>query len=243
MFDFASLIHSGLTPSLAMASMDRHLGWALTLTAVTLFILQRAPQVVRFGLAATVFLIALVPTTWSLSHWLGLGYQTPSLVTQGLALLYLLRIFSAREVAARGQVSADAKWPLSVLLVGIVVGWILVLDTFAILPISLYAFGYSEEAAIFGLVLATVFWTISMRSASMHEGQRARHLAVVLLFAIAIYTFIQLPSGNAWDAMIDPWLWLLAQGALLVRSVRFAMASYSPAPVSMAHECLPATKS
>ena len=242
MFDIASLIPSGLTPSLTMASMDRHLGWALTLTAVTLFILQRAPQVVRFGVGAALFLIALVPATWSVSHWLGLAYQTPSLVAQGLALIYLVRIFLVRGVGLHEQVSTDDKWPISILLVGSVMGWILVLDTFAIFPISLYAFGYSKEVAVLGLVLASSFWLISMRRLDSHGCRRARDLATVLALAIAIHTFTRLPSGNAWDAMLDPWLWIVVQGALLVRIVRFTIASYSNAPVSMAYEHLPSTK-
>jgi hypothetical protein len=243
MFDLASLIPSGLTPSLTMASMDRHLGWALTLTAVTLFVLQRAPQIVRFGIGAAVFLIALAPTKWSMSHWLGLAYQTPSLVTQGMALIYLLRVLLARGIGSRGQVSTDDNWPLSIFLVGSAVGWILVLDTFAIFPISLYAFGYSKEVAILGLSLASAFWLVSMRRSDPHGGRRARDLAIVLALAIAIHTFTRLPSGNAWDAMLDPWLWLVAQGALLVRGVRFAMAAYSHAPVSMTlHEHIPSTK-
>jgi hypothetical protein len=242
MFDLPSLIPSGLTPSLTVASLDRHLGWALTLTAVTLFVLQRAPKVVRFGLGATAFLIALVPATWSMSHWLGLAYQTPSLVTQGLALIYLLRVFVARGIVSREQISTDDKWSLSFLLVAIAMGWILVLDTFAIFPISLYAFGYSKEAAFFGLGLAVAFWIISMRGSTVQEGRYPRHLAIVLLCAITIYTFTRLPSGNAWDAMLDPWLWIVAQSALVTRAVRFARASYAPIPVSIAPEHLPSAK-
>lgn len=226
MSDISVLIPSGLTPALTLATMDRHLGWALTLTAVTFFILGRAPQLVRFALGSTVFAITAAPTMWSLSHGLGLAYQTPSLVTQGLALLYLLRIISERSTVAPGQVPANAPWPLSVLLVGIVIGWILMLDTFAIFPVPLYAYGYSKEAAIFGLVLAAAFWMLSMKGLSMHEGRRIRHLALVLLFAIAAFTFTRLPSGNAWDAMLDPWLWLVAHGTLVTRIARFSGARY-----------------
>lgn len=219
--DLASFASSGLTPALTLAAMDRHLGWALVLTAATLFMLQRAPRFVRFALAAIMFIVTIAPTTWSLSHWLGLAYQTPSLVMQGLALLYLLRTFSLSGAALHRPVSADSKWPLSALLAGSTLGWILVLDTFAVFPVSLYALGYSEGVVIFGLVLAAAFWTISLRAADAPEGQRLRHLAIVLLCAVAIHTFTRLPSGNAWDMMLDPWLWLVIQGVLLARFVRF----------------------
>ncbi len=219
--DLASLVSSGLTPALTLATLDRHLGWALVLTTVTLFMLQRAPRFVRFALAAIMFMITIAPTTWSLSHWLGLAYQTPSLVTQGLALFYLLRTFSFSGAAWHRQIPADAKWPLSALLAGSALGWILVLDTFAAFPVSLYTLGYSEGVVIFGLVLAAAFWAISLRAADAPEGQRLRHLAVVLLCAAAIHTFTRLPSGNAWDMMLDPWLWLVIQGTLLARCIRF----------------------
>lgn len=224
--ELASFFPSGLTPALNLATMDRHLGWALTLTAVTLFMLQRAPRLVRLTLSTTVFASAIAPAGWSLSHWLGLAYQTPSLVTQGLALLYLLRVVLAQGAALPGQISTNNRWPLSALMVGTAMGWIMVLDTAALFPVSLYAFGYSEAIAIFGLILAAAFWMMSVRGSSADKGQRNHHLAIALLFAIAIYTFTRLPSGNAWDAMFDPWLWLVAQGALLVRIARLSVARF-----------------
>lgn len=218
--DISALIPASLTPALTLATMDRHLGWALTLTAVTFFMLGRAPQIVRFVLGSTVFVITVVPTSWSLSHWLGLAYQTPSLVTQGLAVLYLLRSISERSAIVPGQMQGRTRWPISLLLAGIILGWILMLDTLAIFPVSIYAYGYSKEAAIFGLVLAAVFWVFSIKSLSMHDGRCTRRLAILLLFAVATFTFTRLPSGNAWDAMLDPWLWLVAHGALVAQFLK-----------------------
>lgn len=233
MFDISALIPSGLTPALTLATIDRHLGWALTLAAVTLFILGRVPQLVRFVLGAAVFAFTVVPATWSLSHWLGLAFQTPSLVTQGLALLYLLSSISERSAVAPGQAAPHAQWPFGVLLVGTILGWVLMLDTFAIFPVALYAYGYSKEAAIFGLVLAAAFWMYSMKGLNMHEGRHTRRLAVILLLAITIFTFTRLPSGNAWDAMVDPWLWLVAHGVLIVRILRLSATRHRPTHVKL----------
>lgn len=223
MSDLATLLPSGLTPALTLVTMDRHLGWALTLAAVTLFLLRWTSKSVRFTLGVAVFLLALVPVNWGLSHWMGLAYQTPSLVTQGLALLYLYRALMSAGAAECSPASTDKRWPLSVLLVSIAAGWTLVLDTFAVLPVPLYALGYSTEAAVFGLVVAMVFWMVAIkRSNGAGDAQGARDLAIVLVLAIAIHTFTRLPSGNAWDAMLDPWLWLVSHGALIGRIVRLS---------------------
>lgn len=233
MSDLATLLPSGLIPALNLATMDRHVGWALTLAAVTLFLLRWAPKSMRFAFGAAVFLLALVPVNWGLSQWMGQAYQTPSLVTQGLALLYLYRVLMSAGTAECGPASTNNRWPVSVLLVSIAVGWILVLDTFAILPMPLYALGYSTEPALFGLVAAVVFWTVSMKSSNgAGDAQGSRDLAVVLVLAIAIHTFTRLPSGNAWDAMLDPWLWLVSHGALIAHIMRFSRYKSEKARIS-----------
>ncbi len=222
MADLASFIPAGLTPALSLATMDRHLGWALVLTAATMFLLRGAPRFVRSGAGVAVFIMTIAPVSWSISHWLGLAYQTPSLMTQGLVLIYLLRSF-ALPAGPQGNLS---KWPSCMLLTVTLLGWVLVLDTFAVWPLSLYALGYSDEVAIFGLILAVVFWMTSMRGAGSADSRYARHIALLLLGTIALYAFTRLPSGNAWDAMLDPWLWLVAQTVLLVRTMRYVFAKF-----------------
>jgi hypothetical protein len=33
--------------------------------------------------------------------------------------------------------------------------------------------------------------------------------------ALLLFAATRLPTGNVWDALLDPWLWLLFQGLLL----------------------------
>jgi len=36
-----------------------------------------------------------------------------------------------------------------------------------------------------------------------------------LLLLAAVFALTRLPSGNLWDALLDPWLWLALHGVLL----------------------------
>lgn len=214
----ASGVNAELTPALSLAIADRHLGWALTLSALAFFAFRSAPQTLRFSLGLAIFSISIVPTTWSLAHWLGLAYQTPSLVTQGLSLLYLFHIWRERNAASLAPAPASTNWPRAVLLLALALGWALALDTFAILPVQLYALGYSSTGALFGLIVATSFWGLARYQASQQGKQQVSALAVILLIAVAIHALTRLPSGNVWDAMLDPWLWIAAH-VILLRSV------------------------
>ena len=48
----------------------------------------------------------------------------------------------------------------------------------------------------------------------------ARGSAASLLGAFALFSLLRLPSGNLWDAVIDPLLWAWAVVALLVAALR-----------------------
>jgi hypothetical protein len=39
---------------------------------------------------------------------------------------------------------------------------------------------------------------------------------------LALFVLLRLPTGNVWDALLDPWLWLLLQADWLQRRVRRA---------------------
>jgi hypothetical protein len=82
---------------------------------------------------------------------------------------------------------------------GIAAGWLLLLDTFALLPgVQLYAWGFSPAAPAVLLLVAVLPWVMS--------GSRGLVWLVAVALA-AVFMGLHLPSGNAWDALIDPWLW------------------------------------
>jgi hypothetical protein len=85
---------------------------------------------------------------------------------------------------------------------GILLGWLLLLDTFLILPFSLYRWGYSPAMLALLSVMAATLWAVARERG-----------ATILLIVLALFVITRLPSGNVFDALIDPWLWFALQFA------------------------------
>ncbi len=215
-----SFLQQGLTPALALQIADRHLGWALVLGAMTVFALRAFPLALRMTGFLLVVVACLLPGPIGLTWWLGLAFQIPSLTLQGLCLLYIVRAWQLRHAMPVSTVTSVAytRWPNSLLWLTVLAGWILALDTFAAFNVMLYPIGFTPYAALAILSVAALLWLLSMRTGHAAGAQRHREVAIVLVGAVAIHVFTRLPSGNVWDAMLDPWLWLSAQALLMTRA-------------------------
>jgi hypothetical protein len=86
-------------------------------------------------------------------------------------------------------------------LAGIVGGWVLLLDTFAQLPWSVYPLGFGPAALAVVLAMAL--------APLLQAGAMRRGTAWVVPAALLLFAVFRLPSGNLWDAVLDPWLWLV----------------------------------
>ena len=191
-----------LLPSLGAMSLWRSMGWALVLASLAwngALGLGRLPARWRASLALLLAVAMLLPGSLGLAYWLGLAFQAPSLVSVGLAVLGLLPMQRPRLGAGHLRV-----WSLAT----VVLGWLLLLDTLALLPVFLYPWGYGPPAlmTLLGLAMALPAFRVTRPA-----GWAA--LAVALVFVVT-----RLPSGNLWDALLDPWLWLLSH-ALLLRAM------------------------
>jgi hypothetical protein len=175
------------------------LAW-LVLSVVTRLIPTLSPRV-RAGTAAAVFACNLLPALLQIApaspaYWLGLAFQSPSLVLVAIALygLWAHTAAEAARIAKPWQVRAGHVVLLCVL--GILLGWVLLLDTLAFWPRSVYALGFGA-GTVWGvaLLLALLAW-------------RWQGLAVWVLCAVLlVFAMSRLPSGNVWDALLDPLLW------------------------------------
>ena len=209
---------ASITPSLSMLTIGMHLGWALTLGAGAVFLLRTTKvtnATSRRIVALLIALLCLLPNEWSPSWWLGLAFQTPSLTLQGLCGLYLyqhLKIQPATTIPLPESTTTtgEAPWPLSLLLVAIISGWVLALDTFALFDIALYAIGFTPYAVLAALFFACLLQLISARSGHSKNAQHYRELAAIVLIATLVHLLLRLPTGNVWDALLDPWLWVIA---------------------------------
>ena len=204
--------------------VDVSLGWALVLALLVAVLGARLALPVRRLLAWGLALWTLLPGPLSLDYWLGLAFHAPSLSAQLLCLVFLQRLlYPARTVAtpptaATTQAEAAAthvqerfapvpKGLLWVLLgAGVLLGYGLLLDTFAVLPQQVYAWGFSPALLLGLLALSLLPWVLRGAAADAKNPTLWLVPLALLLFAIT-----RLPTGNVWDAVLDPWLWVLLQ--------------------------------
>lgn len=202
-----------LPPAWAM-ELAMTLGWALVLALLGAVLAYRLALPARRLLAVGLALWTLLPGTWSPDYWLGLAFHAPSLSAMLLCLVYLWRLLfpaeraSLWEAAARRERAFAVDWALP--LASVLLGYVLLLDTFALLPLQVYAWGFSPALLLALLALALWPWVLRGRARGRNSLSLWLAPAALLLFAAT-----RLPTGNLWDAVLDPWLWLALQVGLL----------------------------
>ena len=203
-----NLSHAVL-PYAAILPLWVMLSWALVVSAVVLRLTYRFKPTV--WPAAVMAVLMLLPRTDVLSGYLALAFQTPSLVLVAWALWCWADVLQLREPVA--------TTPAPVACVGVLLGWALVLDTLNYWPSwfnpQLYALGF--ESTGLWLVLACV-------AAVLLWAQVPMRWVLSAVAVLAAYVWLRLPTGNVWDALLDPFVWL-ALHVQLWRTWRSARAS------------------
>jgi hypothetical protein len=198
---------TAVLPNAALLKWVYPLFWATLLAWLALALGHRLRPGRRLALAALVVLWTLVPGSASPVYWLGLAFQLPSLTSVLLAL--------AGIAAQLRRAAPVAAAPLPLLLLAAGAGWILLLDMLVLLPFALYRWGFSVVALVGALALAVAVMILFGPSI---EGRPRRTLWPWLLpTVLVLFVATRLPSGNVFDALLDPWLWLAAQVALVKR--------------------------
>ena len=182
-----------------------HLLWGLVLAGCGVALLGRWIRS-RLQLQALVLVLALwagVPGPWGAVHWLGMAFQAPSWVSVQLCAFVLWQRWRGVDAAH----IALAKRPSNalLLLLGVVTGWLLLLDTFAVSPFALYANG-STPWVVTGVAAAACLPWVLRGEFSLADPRPFMGVVAVLLFLAT-----SLPTGNVWDAVLDPILWLVLQ--------------------------------
>ncbi len=184
---------SPLPPNSAVARWALPVFWSVVLVFASLYFTKSLAKPRGKWIALAMVAWAFVPGPWSPTYWLGLAFQLPSVMTVGLCAMALASRWRKGISRPEAQTTSAVHW------LGILLGGLLLLDTFLILPLSLYRWGYSP--AMLGLlsVVAATLWALG------RDG--ARHDAALVLIVLALFVITRLPSGNVLDAVIDPWLW------------------------------------
>lgn len=200
-------------PSLALLPWAMHVGWGIVMAALFNHLLSNQEGVARQRVVWAVAVVACIPGLWGPVYWLGLAFQTPSV----LAVLWAgQHLYSQWPIAAwtlksRQTQRSGANVVFAVL--GVVLGWLLLLDTLALIPIQVYALGFSPWSAGVAVVVGLMPWIFQGM-----PGLRSAGGLVVL--AVLVFALLRLPTGNVWDALLDPWLWLVLHFYLVRLALR-----------------------
>ncbi|MDD5333673.1 MAG: hypothetical protein PHS32_08000 [Rhodoferax sp.] len=194
-----------LLPSSTAIWLALHLGWALVLGSGVMLLAGRLAERYQWGLGLSLLVWTLLPGPVSPAYWLGLVFQAPSLTSVVLCLGCVLDRFRRRESRACGIAALDPRGLKILLAFGVALGWLLLLDTLACLPVSVYAWGFASAAVAAMLVPASLLWLL--------RGSLAAGLPWMVL---TLFVLSRWPTGNVWDALLDPLLWLLLQLGWLV---------------------------
>lgn len=205
-------------PELTLQFAYGRLAWGIVLAAGVVALLpatRRLPRAVLGAVLAAACLLMALPGQASPAWSLILAFQYPSGLLLGLCLVKL----HARWRRAGGGAGLRGA-PLAPVLpargaaVLAVVGALVYLDAFGLLAGGYYYAG-------FGPALAPVLAVLLALGCALALVQgRARPQAWAVLGAVALFSLARLPTGNLWDALLDPLLWFWAAASTVAAAVR-----------------------
>lgn len=199
-------------PELSLQIAYGRIGWAIvaaTLAAALVGAVLRTSRPSRRLLACLLggsLVAMLLPGTMSPAYWLGLAFQYPSGVLVGCCALRLAERWHG--------IRRSRAMPHALAGVLAVTGTLLYLDTVGWLARGFYYAGFGPV-----LMPALALLAAAACALAIVRGH-ARGPASALLFAVALFSLLRLPSGNLWDALLDPLLWGWAMSTLLVAALR-----------------------
>jgi hypothetical protein len=213
-------------PDLASQFVYGRLAWAAVAAAVLFAVLPLLrstppPRRIKAALLAGIAVLFLLPGEASPAYWLTLAFQYPSGLLFGCCVLKLRQCWESRDGGAPVMTP-----PLAGALA--LTGLVLYLDAMGLLTGGYYYAGFGPTAA----PLLAVLGAIGCAAALLQGHARAQ--AGALLTTILLFTLLRLPTGNLWDALLDPLLWGWAVVTLAVNAVRNRVrtaATTAPEPV------------
>ena len=183
-------------PGLSLQILYGHLAWIVVLLTVVLAILpasliaSRRNLVIAFGAAAV---LAVLPGKAAASYWLGLVFQWPSSLLVALCLVKLCSVW-------QGKPNSAALPPALAAMLGLA-GTLLYVDAIGLVSLGLYYRGFGPTAApLLAVLLAAGAALAAVRA-------HARPQALAILACVVVFSTLRLPTGNLWDALLDPLLW------------------------------------
>lgn len=224
-------------PELSWQFVYARVAWALILAALVAGAWPtswRLPRPALAAIGAACLLLMALPGAASPAWHLGLAFQYPSGL---LAALCLVRLHGRWRGAPGGAAGA---MPLGLAALVGATGTVLYIDAFGLLARGLYYAGFGPAfAALLAMLLALACLAAVVRG-------RGRSQACAALGALLLFSLARLPTGNLWDALLDPLLWgwaLLTLGAAALRALLRRRAPAQSAQPAPEQQQLPALRS
>lgn len=197
-------------PELSLQIVYGRLAWAVVIAALACVLWPARWRLPRRTVALLLLATAalqMLPGEASPGYWLGLAIQWPSATLVGLCLVKL-------QWAWQGQTGQSVMTPRLAALIALA-GTALYLDAIGLLSLGLYYWGFGPYLApVLALLLGVACCAAALAG-------RARAQALAMLFALAVFAVLRLPTGNLWDALLDPlvWAWALYVAGRRARQV------------------------
>jgi len=193
-------------PELGDQIVWARLAWGAVAAALLLSLLPLRGMKRRAAIALLAVAAMWLPGPASPAWWLGLAFQQPSALFAALCGVSVWKRFAARPDQQTLPVALAAA-----LVAG---GLVLYADAVGALSLGLYPWGFDAiQAPVAGVVLSVLALAVIVRG-------RQHAAAWAVLLALTFHAVTHLPTGNLFDALLDPLLWLWA----LARCVAFVIA-------------------
>ena len=194
-------------PDLALQAIYARLAWGVVMAAVVAGVVSRFPgrANVAAWAAGLVMAVMWLPGSASPAYWLGLMFQYPSMMLVACCVISLRPVWGSKRVAPLPAGLA------AVLALG---GALLYADSSAWLSIGLYARAFDARLAP-ALALGLGAWAVWLIRA---ESNRTTGLS--LMACVVVFSVTRLPSGNLFDTLLDPLLWIWSCGVALKALIR-----------------------
>jgi hypothetical protein len=203
-------------PDLALQIVYGHVAWALVLVAALLAVVPDMARRHWRAVAAGLAVLAALPGEWSPAWWLTLAFQYPSGLLVGIS-------FASLHARRQGRAPAFIL-PAALALPLALAGVVLYLDAFGVLALGLYHGG-------FGATGAPLLGWVAIAACAFAIWRGRVQPALPLMAGLLLFALLRLPTGNLWDALLDPLLWAWAVASAIVAGVRQAGTAGAPEPL------------
>ena len=197
-------------PQLQVQQLFHAAGWLAVLSWISVPFIKTHDKRWRWLIASLCWLLVLMLWPDPLSN-LGLAFQSPSLLT-----LCLCVNAAWQDIKGRSDrlfyTSSTEQVHVWIWLLPALIGWVLLLDTFGLMPWDFYSMGFEQAVVWLAWGLIGV-WMTSIYMFTLADWQA--QVVNCWLVATALFVATHAPSGNAWDAWSDPGLWVWAHIKLM----------------------------